>query len=80
MSMSFVGHAPTVSITPATELVRIPCPYCKLGGCLLPMQKGGLEKLRIEGVRDPRKCDTCGKYFLLTIRVVVEGAKIQGEN
>ncbi len=77
---TFVGHAPAVSITPATELVRIPCPYCQLGGCLLPMQKGGLEKLRIEGLRDPHPCDRCGKYFKLIIRVVVEGAAIEGEN
>lgn len=83
---TFTGHAPSLNIkpvplpeSPRSELTRIPCPYCQLGGTLLAVEKGGVEKIRIEGFKDPRKCDSCERYFKLNVRVAIEGSKIEGE-
>ncbi len=79
---TFVGHAPQVQITrpdsvTLTDVTHIPCPYCRDGAAVIAVEKGGAEKIRIEGFREPRKCDSCGKYFRLAARVVVQGVRIE---
>lgn len=76
--LEFLGRAPSVRITSSTvEIKKVHCPYCKVGSTDVIGERGSEGKLQIEGFREPRKCNNCGKLFKLTARVVVEGAPLE---
>lgn len=63
---------PTMQIT---EL-DVKCPYCGKGGCKAYIHhKGGADEL--QGVKEPHKCNLCGRFFTLGIRMHVFGKPIQ---
>ncbi len=58
------------------ELHQISCPYCQVGHALVTITRHGTE-LQIEGIKDPRKCTTCGKMFMLKPTLKIEGRRME---
>jgi transcriptional regulator NrdR family protein len=61
----------------AAEIHRITCPYCAVGYCDVVGERAADGTFTLEGIREPRKCVTCDKYFRLRPRVTIEGARLE---
>ena len=58
------------------KITEITCPYCLAGYAeVVVMHRHG--QVQIEGIKDPRKCNQCQRYFRLKPRVVLEGVKLE---
>ena len=59
----------------AGEFHRVSCPYCPIGAAeVLVIRSGG--QIQIDHMDEPRKCMTCGRYFLLKMQFRVAGKKM----
>lgn len=57
---------------------RVTCPYCYVGYVdVIGESRPG--HVQIEGINDPRRCVTCGKYFRLQPRVELVGVQVEEE-
>lgn len=79
---------PKVEIEPArqtsstprhVERHRINCPYCPIGYAMIFVEVHG-KTTNIQGANDPRKCESCGKFFLLKINLKVSGRRLEDVN
>lgn len=83
--MNIVQPPPKVSIETAqqtdstprhVERHRVNCPYCPIGYAMIFVEVHG-KTTRIEGQYEPRKCESCGKFFLLKIQMKVSGRRLE---
>jgi ribosomal protein S27AE len=62
-------------VAKVTEL-HVTCPYCELGhGTVLVEHKDGADQ--VHGIKDPRQCSKCGKFFALQIQFHVIGRRLE---
>lgn len=67
---------PRIAAQQLADVLRITCPYCVAGFAeVLMVRKGDI--VQVEHINDPRKCFTCGRYFKLQPRVVLEGVRME---
>jgi uncharacterized Zn-finger protein len=60
------------------EAHRITCPYCQAGAAVVVMDKwtgGGEVKVQVD-LKEPRKCDLCGRYFKLKPTTTLVGVPL----
>jgi hypothetical protein len=75
----FTAKAPAVRVSSgAPSAFKVSCPYCQTGSATVVYQKGGAAVLTINGFRDPRQCDRCGRFFRLKPRLVIDGVPLEG--
>ena len=56
----------------AGEYHRVTCPYCAVGYTdVLVTRSAG--QAQLEGMNDPKKCVTCGRYFKLKAQFRIVG-------
>jgi len=71
-----LSDLPRISGGPSADVLRITCPYCVAGFCeALMVRKGDI--VQVENIKDPRCCVSCGRYFFLKPRVVIEGVPLE---
>jgi ferredoxin len=69
--------SPQVSI--AVKIHKISCPYCLIGYAeMVEERRDG--QMQIQGIKDPRKCVTCHKYFRLKPKVQIVGVPMEDGN
>jgi len=65
----------TPRIAKVTEL-HVTCPYCESGhGTVLVEHKDGADQ--VHGIKDPRQCSQCGKFFALQIQFHMIGRRLE---
>lgn len=70
-----LADPPRIATSEKVEVYRVSCPYCIVGFSEIPAVRQN-DAVQVEGIREPRKCLTCGKYFRLKPRVVLEGVPL----
>lgn len=57
------------------EMHQISCPLCLVGAAVITVKSrsGGAKEFP---VKDPVKCETCGKYFMLRAQVKITGVPL----
>lgn len=64
----------SVEVRKATFL-KVGCPYCTVGHALVEVtHRDGADTM--EGVKDPRRCNTCNRWFSLKLQVRVLGVAL----
>jgi len=76
MSLPSLADAPRIAGVPAADVLRVTCPYCVAGFAEVLMLRKG-DHVQVEAIKDPRRCLTCGRYFALRPRVVLDGVRME---
>lgn len=71
-----LAGAPATLVGANQQVLKVPCPYCPLGFAEVVMTNRG-DRAEVEGIKDPRRCLTCKRYFALRPRVVLEGVRLE---
>lgn len=73
-----LSDAPNIKAPSDGQVLRVSCPYCLVGFTEILIEVNHRNNSKsVERIHDPRKCVTCGKFFRLRPRVVVEGVPLE---
>lgn len=64
-----------MSLAKISEL-NVSCPYCHIGGAVVKVTAYDDGSSKVEGVKDPRKCSLCDRFFRIVIKNHLEGVAL----
>lgn len=58
--------------------LKVDCPYCRpIGYAVVIGVQDAQGTVQVKGIKEPRECNFCHRYFALRPRVVFDGVKLE---